>query len=61
MISKILPYAKAVVAFFVTYVASLLALVTVNTEVTPKILLLALGTAIVTTYGVYQTPNKVVK
>lgn len=55
------PYAKAVVAFIVTYIGGLVTMVTSGIIIDGKALLLALGMAIVTTYGVYQTKNAPVK
>ena len=50
-------YSKAIAAFVVAYISSLVALVNAGIAVQPKVLLLALGTAIVTTYGAYQAPR----
>lgn len=55
MITK---FDKAISGFVVSFVAALVAEVQIGSPLTPKTILLALGTAIVTSWSVYQTKNK---
>lgn len=51
-------YDKAITGFVVSFVAALVAQVQNGIQLTLKVALLALGTALVTSYGVYQVRNK---
>jgi len=51
-------YRKAILGFVVAFIGALVAQVQAGTPLTSKVILLALGTALVTSYGVYQVPNE---
>lgn len=58
MLKQIQKYNKALTGFVVAFVAALVAEINTGTNLDSKSLLLALGTALVTSYGVFQVPNR---